>query len=145
MQIQFSTVTLLFLLPWTATATDWPQWRGPRRDGISTESITVGDWTKTPPAPLWSGNVGTGCSSVVVAGGRLYAIGNKNDTDTVVCLDAKTGSMIWKYSYACPLDANSFEGGPAATPMLDGDLVFTLSRSGHLFCLRASTGKTVWA
>ncbi|MBI5393752.1 MAG: PQQ-like beta-propeller repeat protein [Verrucomicrobia bacterium] len=126
-------------------ASDWPQWRGPNRDGISTEAGWTVRWPATGPKQLWKLNVGTGCASVAVSQGRVFTLGNKDNTDTAVCLDANTGAVVWKHSYACPLDPNLFEGGPAATPTVDGDRVYTLSRAGHLFCLQAATGKVLWS
>ena len=128
-----------------AAAADWPQWRGPTRDGISAETGWAAAWPAGGPRQLWKFSAGTGCSSVSVSQGRVYTMGNRAETDTVYALDEKTGAVLWQHSYACKLDPNLFEGGPAATPTVDGDRVYTLSRSGHLFCLRADTGKVLWA
>ena len=62
-----------------------------------------------------------------------------------VCLDAVTGKEIWKHSYDAPRDPKAFEGGPTATPAVDGNRVYTLSRRGDLFCFDAATGKVVWS
>ncbi|MCX6997518.1 MAG: PQQ-binding-like beta-propeller repeat protein [Kiritimatiellaeota bacterium] len=128
-----------------AGAADWPQWRGPTRDGLSAETGWSTAWPADGPRQLWKFSAGIGCSSVSVSQGRVYTLGNRADTDTVYALDEKTGAVLWKHSYACPLDPNLFEGGPAATPTVDGDRVYTLSRSGHLCCLRADTGQVLWA
>jgi outer membrane protein assembly factor BamB len=133
-----------FLLP-LANAVDWPQWRGINRDGISSEKISPASWGKEGPKQLWRKEVGTGVSSVVVRGGRLYTMGNKGGTDVVFCLDAATGAEIWRHSYPHPLDDRQFEGGPAGTPTVDGDRVYTLSHEGDLFCLSASSGKVLWS
>ena len=71
-------------------------------------------------------------------------MGNNGSTDVVFCLDAATGAEIWRHSYPQSLDDRSFEGGPAGTPTVDGDKVYTLSHEGDLFCLAASTGKVIW-
>ena len=136
--------TLLFLCPALMHAADWPQWRGPNRDGVSTETGWSAQWAAGGPRQTFKLNVGIGCSSVAVSKGRLFTMGNTNDTDTVWCLDEATGKEVWKRSYPCPLDPNMFEGGPGATPTVDGDRVYTLSRAGHLHCLDAATGKVVW-
>jgi len=128
-----------------ARASDWPQWRGPNRDGISAEAGWSSQWPADGPKPLWHANVGTGCSSVSVVGDRVFTMGNQSDADTVWCCDAKTGLPVWKHTYANPLDPRNYEGGPGATPTVDGNLVFTLSRTGQLFCLDARTGKPVWS
>jgi len=127
------------------TAGDWPCWRGPTRDGISSETGLNWSWGAAGPKVLWRAAVGTGFSSFAVANGRAYTIGNAADTDTVFCLDAETGRELWRHSYPCPLDPVSYEGGPSATPAVDGDRVYTLSKSGHHFCLDAASGQVVWS
>jgi hypothetical protein len=120
-----------------AAAADWPGWRGPSRNGISPETGLNWTWSASGPKPLWKAAVGKGFSSLAVAAGRVYTMGNTNNVDTVFCLDAATGQLIWKHSYACPLDPLAYEGGPSSTPATDDDRVYTLSKSGHLFCLDA--------
>jgi outer membrane protein assembly factor BamB len=128
-----------------ANAVDWPQWRGINRDGRSTEEILPASWGKDGPKQLWKKQVGTGVSSMAVRGGRLYTMGNNGSMDVVFCLDAATGAEIWKHAYPQSLDARQFEGGPAGTPTVDGDRVYTLSHEGDLFCLAASNGKVLWS
>lgn len=122
------------------TAADWPQWRGPRRDGIARE--TGWHWPAVGPRRLWSAQVGEGFSSVAVSRGRLYTMGNRNGQDVVSCLNAGIGRVIWTHRYPCP---TGDYGGPRATPTVDGGRVYTLSREGQAFCLDAVTGKVVWA
>ena len=138
-------LTAILAATCVARASDWPQWRGPNRDGISAESGWSSKWPADGPKQLWRGNVGTGCSSVAVVGDRVLTMGNQGDEDTVWCLDAKTGASVWKHTYANPLDPNMYEGGPGSTPAVDGNFVFTLSRTGQLFCLDSRTGKPVWS
>lgn len=125
--------------------TDWPRWRGANYDGISTETGWFGGWAKAGPKRLWEASVGTGFSSFAVANGRVFTMGNVKDVDTVFCFDAKTGKEIWKKSYACPVDPNNYEGGPGATPTVDGSFVYTLSKRGHAFCFDAAKGKIIWS
>src|SRR2546428_12177661 len=99
-----------------ARADDWPQWRGPNRDGISVEKGWAAAWPAEGPKQLWKASVGTGPSSMAVAAGRLYTTGNANNTDTVWCFDAAGGKEKWKHKYPQPPDPRLFEGGPAATP-----------------------------
>jgi len=127
-----------------AIGADWPAWRGPQRNGISTEKFNV-NWPATGPKQLWKTNVGVGCSTVSIANGRLYTMGNRDGTDIVWCLDAATGKELWKHEYPEPLGSGLHEGGVNSTPTVDGGMVFTLSKSGKLFCLRADTGKVVWS
>lgn len=119
----------------------WPEYRGPKRDGISRETGWFGDGE---PEMVWKANIGAGFSSVAVANGRAYAMGNNNNQDTIYCFDAATGNGIWKYSYPCEIMANMHEGGPSATPTVDGNMVYTYSKKGHLLALDATNGKVVW-
>ncbi|MET0223406.1 MAG: PQQ-binding-like beta-propeller repeat protein [Terrimicrobium sp.] len=142
--VLFVVAASCFFLPF-AHAVDWPQWRGINRDGISSEEISPASWGKDGPNQLWRQEVGTGVSSVVVRGGHLYTMGNKGGTDVVFCLDASTGAEIWRHTYSQGVEARQFEGGPAGTPTVDGDRVYTLSHEGDLFCLSAASGKVLWS
>ena len=132
-----------FALP--VLAADWPQWRGPSRDGISTESGWSVSWPKEGLKQSWKAEVGAGYGAVSVSKGRLYVMGNTADKDTVYCLDASTGKEVWAFSYDCTAkDPNGYHG-TRSTPTVDGDLVFTTSRQGHLFCLGAGDGNVKWS
>lgn len=145
MQGRISTVvTLALLLYANAQAGDWPQWRGPDRNGISQEKGWLDKWPEQGPPILWKGRTGLGFSSVVVGNGRLYTLGHNNETDTVYCFDALTGKEIWKHPYPAELGDKYYEGGVTGTPTIDGDRIFALSRWGDLFCFEAPTGKIVW-
>lgn len=124
---------------------DWPQWRGPNRNGISSETDWTHTWPEGGPRVAWRAELGTGFSSVVVSQGRLCTVGNKDDVDTIWCFDAESGKKIWSHSYDSPLDDRFFEGGPTSTPTFDGDFLYALSRQGDLFCLEASSGKVSWS
>jgi outer membrane protein assembly factor BamB len=88
--------------------------------------------------------VGFGFSSISVADGRAFTAGHADEQDSVFCLDAKSGKVLWKQSYPAELGDKYFEGGTTGTPTVDGDHVFTLSRWGDVFCFQAATGKIVW-
>ena len=124
---------------------DWPQWRGPNRDGISGETGWSYTWPVAGPAKVWHADVGIGYGTVSVSKGRVYLLGNTAESDTAYCLDANTGATLWKYSYPCiAKDPNGYPG-PRCTPTVDGESVFTLSRQGNLFCLDTKEGKVRWA
>jgi outer membrane protein assembly factor BamB len=142
--ILFLLFMLLFIV--SANAADWPRWRGPNGDGISTET----DWDPAAlakgPKILWKTNVGFGMSNVSIQGKYLYTLGSDLKNDTVFCLDAETGKEIWKYSYKYASAGLGQLGGysPQATPTVDGDSVYSLSQAGHLCCLDARKGKVRW-
>jgi len=122
-------------------AADWPCFHGPNRDLISNETGWTHEWPGGKPNEVWRVSVGIGFSSVSVAGGRVYTMGNVDDTDIVWCLDAKSGETLWTHKYPCK--EGSYPG-PRMTPTVDGDLVFTLGRDGQLYGLNARSGKPVW-
>jgi len=128
------------------SADDWPQYRGPNRDGISKETEWgTAKWSAQGPKILWRTALGYGFSSIAVSNGRVYTMGNIEDkTDVLYCLDARTGGEIWKYPYPCPRGQSQHEGGPNSTPTVDKDLVFILSKMGHLACFQTETGKLRW-
>lgn len=137
---------LLLLAAGPLWADDWPHWRGPARNGISAEKGWLDAWPADGPRVLWKAEVGTGFSSFAVAKGRVFTMGNADNTDTLFCFDAETGKTVWSHKYACDLgDTANYEAGPGATPTVDGDRVFTLSRSGHVNCLETAGGKVVWS
>jgi outer membrane protein assembly factor BamB len=153
---------LLWAAPGAAAAADWPQWLGPSRNGLSPENS---GWPQGwPPKLLWSRNVGAGCTSPIMAGGRLYVMGwagtgkgrlqeNPPGADAILCFDAATGRELWKQSYPERYqgryragDADQY-GGPCSTPAFDAGegLLFTLGVDGDLRCWDARAGgRLVW-
>jgi len=125
-------------------AADWPYFRGPDHNGISKETGWSAQWPASGPKQLWKAKVGMGFSTLSVSKGRVYTTGNTSDTDSVFCFDANTGKELWKHSYAAPLDPKYYEGGTSATPVVDGDRVYTLSKRGIIHCLDAAKGTVVW-
>ncbi|MBI3269043.1 MAG: PQQ-binding-like beta-propeller repeat protein [Planctomycetes bacterium] len=123
-------------------AATWPGWRGPRHDGLSSESDALAAWPPGGPRRLWKVSVGEGFSSVAVGGGRVFTMGNARAEDSVWCLDAATGATVWRYSYPC----RSSPGypGPRATPTLDGNRVYAVSAKGHVTALDVTFGAVAW-
>jgi len=127
-----------------AKGEDWPMFRGPHHDGISTETEWRIQFPDSGPPKLWEASVGKGFSSVSVAKGRVFTLGNADRMDTLYAFDALSGKVIWKHSYKSALGAKFYEGGPGSTPTVDGDVVYSISKWGDLFCLNASNGQVVW-
>lgn len=120
---------------------DWPQFRGPDRNGISAETDWAGDGSKV----AWTAEIGLGFSSFSVANGRVVTTGHADDQDTVFCFDATKGSLVWKHSYPADLGDKYFEGGTSGTPTIHDGKVYHLSRWGDVFCFDAADGKVVWS
>ncbi|MDO8681023.1 MAG: PQQ-like beta-propeller repeat protein [Acidobacteriota bacterium] len=124
---------------------EWFQWRGPNRDGISTETGLLKDWPKGGPPQVWrAGGVGNGYSSFSTSGGRLYTLGARAGNEYVTALDRATGKKVWDY-----LNGRRFENdrgdGPRSTPTVEGDRLYVLGGSGDLTCLENATGKKIWS
>jgi outer membrane protein assembly factor BamB len=131
----------------TATAADWPNWRGPSRNGISSETGWLTTWPSSGPPRLWSANIGQSYAAVSVQGRRLYAIGARSGKETVTCLDDETGAVLWTYSHTHPKRTDSYDPNPTAstaTPVVAGERVFVLTREGLAFCLQAKSGQLLW-
>lgn len=123
------------------SAADWPVWRGEKGNGISSESA----WNPKAINALtikWSIDLGRGYSAVSTQGGRAYTMGNKQDNDTIYCLDTANGKVIWTHSYSCK--QGSYKG-PRATPVVVDGSVYTLSREGLALCLDAEKGTVTWS
>jgi outer membrane protein assembly factor BamB len=123
---------------------DWPQWRGPNRDGISTETGLLDTWPAGGPHLVWkTTGLGEGYSSFAVVGDHLYTQGQEGDKEFVLALDAKTGKQLWK-----TMSGTSFNEqrghGPRGTPTVEGDRLWALAADGTLLCLESATGKRVW-
>jgi outer membrane protein assembly factor BamB len=136
------TVALAGLAGASALAADWPRWRGPEANGISSE--TVAPWSDAGPRKLWQAEVGLGFSSISVAQGRAYTMGFVPGSDVLTCLDATTGKLLWKHADPGEQMENVYEGGPNATPTVDGGTVFTFTRRGKVCALDAATGRLIW-
>lgn len=136
---------VLGLIALSASATDWPHFRGPDYNGISKESGWSTQWPANGPKKLWSAKVGIGFATISVNEGRAYTVGHADKKDTIFCFDANTGTAVWKHSYAAELDPKYYEGGPSATPTVEGGRVYTLSKRGVVHCLDAAKGTAIWS
>ena len=123
---------------------DWPQWRGPNRDGRSVEKGLLKDWPPAGPPLAWrASGAGEGYSSFAVAGGRLYTLGARAGTEYTFAFDAASGKKLWEAANGKRFD-NNRGSGPRATPTVDGDKIYSFGASGDLSALEAATGKVLW-
>jgi len=128
-------------------AQDWPQWRGPNRDGISSVFLESKAWPEKLKLK-WKVNVGEGHSSPVVANGSIYLHTRQGDREVVSCLRTETGQVIWQEGYAAPYTVNpaaAYHGkGVKSTPVVAGGRVYTFGITGILSCFDSNTGKPRW-
>ncbi|MEX2142292.1 MAG: PQQ-binding-like beta-propeller repeat protein [Pirellulales bacterium] len=141
-------VVCLALVGLVAAAADWPQWRGPQRDGISRETGLLKQWPKEGPKLLWQiENLGDGYSTPAVVGDRLYVMCNPTEKDELVhALSIKDGSQIWatRVGGVGENPAGQNYPGTRATPTVDGALLYVLGSDGDLACVERSSGNIQW-
>ena len=144
-------VTLVFALQMAAvtggqstSGTDWPQWRGPDRTGLSKESGLLKQWPVSGPSLVWSAsNLGAGYGSISVSGDRIFVQGMKGRDSVVSILNRADGKPVW--SKILGPAANDDRGpGPRGTPTVDADRVYVLTENGDLACLRSQDGTVLW-
>jgi len=123
---------------------DWPQWRGPKRDGISGERGLLKDWPAGGPSVVWRATgAGDGYSSFSTANGRLYTLGARGGTEYLMAYDAATGKKLWEIRHGRRF-SNDQGDGPRSTPTVDGDRLYTFGASGDLSVVDSATGKVFW-
>lgn len=124
---------------------NWPQWRGPNRDGISKETGLLKQWPAEGPPLVWKAlGAGRGYSSMAVANGRLFTMGLRLDREFVIAFDVATGKEAWATPHGTAY-RDSRGDGPRGTPTVDGNNLYALGGNGDLSCLDAKTGRIVWA
>ncbi len=139
----FMTAALVSSMALPAVAEDWPQWRGPNRDGRSAETGLLQSWPEDGPPRSWTATgLGSGYSSLAVAGGRIYTLGDHGDGQYVVALAESDGSHLWKTRVGPSWDDRYL--GPRSTPTVDGERLYVMSTEGAIVCLEAETGREVW-
>ena len=142
----FATASFVLLTCWPvarAIGGDWPQWRGPERNGVSRETEWLKGWPESgSPKVAWRAAVGKGHSAISVTNGRAFTLGWDGEQDTVFCFDAVTGKPIWKQSYPCKTILQW--PGPRATPTVHDGFVYTLGQHGQLRAWNAQNGEPRW-
>lgn len=147
LMLVIATTAAVSALAVPVSAADWPQWRGPDRDGISTEKDWNPQFAASGPKIVWQKEVGFGFGAVTVADGKAYVMGfdENQEVDRVYCFDAVTGEEKWNFQYKARRFKNLHEGGPAGTPSVADGRVFTIGKDAQLVCLGAEKGDKLWA
>ena len=128
-----------------SAAANWPQWRGPNRDGISKETGLLKQWPAEGPPLAWKASgAGRGYSSFSISNGKLYTMGVRGDREFVIAFDVATGKEAWATPHGSVF-RNDRGDGPRGTPTIDGDRVYALGGAGDLSALDARTGKIAWS
>jgi outer membrane protein assembly factor BamB len=124
---------------------DWPQWQGPDRTALSREAGLLPDWPKKGPKLAWKATgLGEGFSTPSIAGGRIFTMGNRDQTEYVIALSAKDGTELWATAVGRVRAGGGGYPGPRCTPTVDGTVLYALGLNGDLLCLDVTKGKERW-
>jgi outer membrane protein assembly factor BamB len=145
----FSSLSVTSSANMRTAASDWPQWRGPERNGTSKETGLLKEWPKEGPKLLWQVNdLGDGYSTPVVAGNRIYLMSNNGmENEFVSAHSTQDGKVIWttRVGNVGNPNQNPPYAKARSTPTVDGNFIYALGSDGDLACLEAKTGKTRWS
>jgi outer membrane protein assembly factor BamB len=129
------------------TTADWPQWRGPNRDGTIATFVEPRTWPERL-TERWKIDVGTGYATPIVVGNRVYAFSRQRENEVMRAIDADSGKVVWETSYPAPFKMNPATArhgpGPKSTPTYANGRLFTLGISGIVTAFDAATGKQLW-
>jgi outer membrane protein assembly factor BamB len=140
-----------FCLLWIGqqvSAHDWPQWRGPQREGVWAETGLIDTFDAGQIPIKWRVSISSGYSGPTVAGGRVYVTDREvqpEEIERVHCFDSATGARVWSHSYACRYEGIGYKAGPRASVLVDEQRAYSLGAAGHLFCFDAATGEVLWS
>lgn len=138
----------LLALAALSSADEWPQWRGPGRDGVWKEDGLLEAFPEKGLGARWRAPIGPGYSGPTVAGGRVYLMDRRRepeDGERVLCLDRETGKVLWTHAYPCSYAGIGYDAGPRCAVLVQHGMAFSLGASGMLFCLDAETGEELWS
>ncbi|MCO6457864.1 MAG: PQQ-binding-like beta-propeller repeat protein [Pirellulaceae bacterium] len=122
-----------------AAAGEWPRWRGPLNDGKSAETGLLDRWDAEPPVAWRMRGLGSGYSSLVVSGGKIFTMGERRDGQFLIALDQRDGTELWATRVG-----DRGKDGPNGTPTVDGQLVYAIGIDGDLLCAEVESGREVW-
>jgi outer membrane protein assembly factor BamB len=138
-------ISTLLLIATAVNAADWPQWRGPNRDGKSTETGLDLDWTDGAPKMLWRvDGVGSGYSSLAIVDNTIYTTGNTKEAQVVVARNASDGAEIWSTPLTDKAPKHGYDGA-RCTPSVTDQHLYVVTSDGQIVCLKRGDGSKVWA
>lgn len=143
-------VIAVLFCPMGVRADDWPDWRGPTRDGRWHETGIIDKFESAELKASWRVPISSGYSGPTVADGRVYVTdrvireADPMQVERIHCFDASTGKNLWTHTYACPYRDVSYDAGPRASVIIDEGLAYALGTMGHFKCLDARSGEIRW-
>jgi outer membrane protein assembly factor BamB len=138
----------VFLWVGPGRADDWPQWRGPNRDGVWRETGIIQAFARAELPPVWTATIGPGYSGPTVAGDRVFLtdrVTAPEQQERVLCFDRVTGKPLWTHAYPCVYRDVDYALGPRASVTIADGRAFSLGTMGHAHCLDVADGKVLWA
>ncbi len=144
MKLSLPLLALLALNTSAFSVADWPQWRGPNRDGVVVDPKHKLTALPTDPKVLWKIAATDGHASPVIAGGKLVYLDGQDGQETAHCVDAATGKKLWSAAVGPLVEFSNYGSGPRCTPIIDGDRVYAQSGGGEFRCLALADGRTLW-
>jgi len=140
-------VVLALLFVQSVGADEWPQWRGPNRDGVWKEAGLIDKFSSKRIQLKWKVPIKSGYSGPTVAAGRVFVSDRfvePKQQERILCFDWKTGNKIWSHTYPCRYSKIGYLAGPRACITVHAGLTYCLGAMGHLHCINAKTGKIAW-
>ena len=149
MLLRWTLAVLVAAICWGESAADeWPQWRGPNRDGVWAETGVIDKFDSPQLEWKWSVPLSSGYSGPTVAGGRVYVtdrVVEPKEIERVHCFAWQTGKKVWSFSYDCPYGKIGYQAGPRASVLIDDRRAYSLGSAGHLYCFDAADGSVLWS
>ncbi|WP_164100871.1 outer membrane protein assembly factor BamB family protein [Candidatus Laterigemmans baculatus] len=140
-------LTIAFCGPAGAEEHEWPQWRGPDRDGVWFEQGLIDRFPAESLTPRWRVNISSGYSGPTVADGRVFVtdrILEPEESERIHCFDWRTGGQLWSITYPCSYAGISYTAGPRAAMLVEQNRAYSLGAAGNLYCVAADSGEVLW-
>ena len=136
-------VMLVLIASYVSLAADWPQYLGPDRNAVSTETGLKRSWGEDGPSVLWTFPLGGGFGGPAVSDGKVYVLDRVgSEQDVLRCIDLTTGQEEWTFAYDAP---GKFDRqGSRSVPAIEGNYIYTCGPLGHVHCIDKRTHKAVW-